>query len=115
MRRKTSSLPPASNNVVDHKSMSDDVDDYSYADVKKNAPFKALDVVFVEWRDTARKAVILSVFIKFQPHRQIYLPRYRVALLTDKGTWSELWQYAYPGDIFRGYQKMSAPTSVRLN
>lgn len=85
-----------------------DVDELKPKEVRDKAPFQAKDVVWVEHDKTAKKAVVLCVFSKYLTFRGYYLPRYRIAFITDDGKWSDKWQYAFPGNIFRGYKNMNA-------
>lgn len=101
-------LPPVSNDVTPYKDMSLEVDESKGAEVRKAAPFKPHEIVWIEFEKTAKKAMILDVFTEWLRMRQYYIPKYRVAVETKDGKWSEKFQYVFPGNVYRGYLAMKA-------
>lgn len=78
------------------------------SEVRETAPYAPGDVVWTLTRHDGqpRLAVIERVFSHLLERWAYWIPCYRARLLNRDGkAWSGRWQYIYPGDIERGYQK----------
>lgn len=92
--------------AVPYKELPDDVNDDSPTDVRKKAPFKVGDVVYVKKDGKAKLAQIQYVGVEYLKHGLHWIPRYRVAMLRVDNTFHQRGRlHVYPGDIYRGYQE----------
>lgn len=100
--------PVSAHEIAPHRYLWTDADDSwrnapDYKTFKAGIPYKQGEVIWVQYGDKAKRAIIVSVLSERTYHgdrREVY----HVALETTKGMWSKVWYKTYPGLVQRGYQ-----------
>lgn len=75
----------------------------SWREAKANIPYCVGEVVYVQYGDSFKKALIKDAFIGRNTFTGERREVYNVQYETAKGLWSKRWTRAYPGYIQRGY------------